>query len=84
MDCGGIIMNRYLSPDNKSRHSRKTTDTFEMANGIIMQTSIQCVAMQPNNLEELPSEEIEFLSNYLILLTIINQELLIIMNSFMH
>ena len=61
MDWGGIIMNRYLSPDNKSRHSRKTTDTFEMASGIIMQTSIQCVAMQPNNLDELPREEIEFL-----------------------
>ena len=61
MDWGGIIMNRYLSQDNKSRHSRKTTDTFEMASGIIMQTSIQCVAMQPNNLNELPREEIEFL-----------------------
>ena len=61
MDWGGIIMNRYMSPDNKSRHSRKTTDTFELASGIIMQTSIQCVAMQPNNLKELPHEEIDFL-----------------------
>ena len=50
MDWGGIIMNRYLSRDNKSRHSRKTTDTFEMASGIIMQTSVQCVAIYPNNL----------------------------------
>jgi hypothetical protein len=61
MDSGGIIMNKYLSKDNKSRHSRKTTDIFEMASGIIMQTSVQCVAMQPNNLEELPQFEMDFL-----------------------
>ena len=61
MDWGGIIMNKYLSKDNKSRHSRKTTDLFEMASGIIMQTSVQCVAMQPNNLEELPQFEMDFL-----------------------
>ena len=61
MDWGGIIMNKYLSKDNKSRHSRKTTDIFELASGIIMQTSVQCVAMQPNNLTELPQFEMDFL-----------------------
>jgi len=61
MDWGGIIMNKYLSPDNKSRHPRHTTDIFEMASGIIMQTSVQCVAMQPNNLQELPQFEMDFL-----------------------
>ena len=61
MDWGGVIMNRHLSRDNKSRHSRKTTDVFEMASGIIMQTSVQCIAMQPNNLEELPQIEMDFL-----------------------
>jgi len=61
MDYGGIIMNRYLSKDNKSRHKRTTTDAFEMASGITNQTSVQCVAMQPNNLNELPQFEIDFL-----------------------
>ena len=61
MDWGGVIMNKYLSKDNKSRHTRKTTDIFEMASGITMQTSVQCVAMQPNNLEELPQFEMDFL-----------------------
>ena len=61
MDWGGIIMNRYLSRDNKSRHSRKTTDVFEMASGITMQSAIQCVAIQPNNLTELPQVELDFL-----------------------
>ena len=61
MDWGGIIMNKWMSRDNKSRHTRKTTDIFEMAAGIIMQTPIQCVAIQPNNLDELPQFELDFL-----------------------
>ena len=61
MDWGGITMNKYLSRDNKSRHPRHTTDIFEMASGLIMQTSVQCVAMQPNNLQELPQFEMDFL-----------------------
>ena len=49
MDWGGIIMNKRLSPDNQSRHPRHTTDIFEMA------------AIQPNNLDELPEFELDFL-----------------------
>ena len=63
MDWGGVIMNRYMSKDNKSRHTRKTTDVFEMASGITIQTSVQCVAIQPNNLDELPEVEINFLKD---------------------
>ena len=61
MDWGGIIMNHHMSTDNQSRHKRHTTDIFEMASGITMQTAIQCVAMQPNNLSELPQFELDFL-----------------------
>ena len=63
MDWGGTIMNRYMSRDNKSRHTRKTTDVFEMAASITIQTSIQCVAIQPNNLTELPQVELDFLKS---------------------
>ena len=59
MDWGGVIMNKYLSKDNKTRHTRKTTDAFEIASAYIMQTAIQCVAMQPNNLQELSEQELE-------------------------
>ena len=61
MDWGGTIMNKYISRDNKSRHRRYTTDIFEMAVAITTQTRIQCIAMQPNNLQELPQFEIDFL-----------------------
>ena len=61
MDWGGVIMNKYMSRDNKSRHTRKTTDMFEIASGITNQTAIQCIAMQPNNLQELNSVTLDFL-----------------------
>ena len=61
MDWGGTIMNRYMSKDNKSRHTRKTTDMFEIASSITIQTSVQCIAIQPNNLQELPQVELELL-----------------------
>lgn len=61
MDWGGVIMNRYMSKDNKKRHQRYTTDAFEMASGITNQSSVQCVAIQPNNLSELPQFELDFL-----------------------
>ena len=61
MDWGGTIMNKYLSRDNKSRHKRYTTDIFEMAAAITIKTPIQCIAMQPNNLDELPQFELDFL-----------------------
>ena len=63
MDWGGVIMNKYMSRDNKSRHQRQTTDAFEMATAFTNQAAIQCVAMQPNNLKELPEFELSFLKN---------------------
>lgn len=61
MDWGGTIMNRRMSRDNKSRHSRYTSDVFEMAAAIVNQASLQCIALQPNNLGELPGFELDFL-----------------------
>ena len=61
MDWGGTIMNKYLSRDTKSRHRRYTTDIFEMAASITTQTRVQCIAMQPNNFDELPQFELDFL-----------------------
>ena len=61
MDWGGVIMNKYMSKDNKTRHTRKTTDAFEIASAFTNQTAIQCIAMQPNNLQELPQAELDFL-----------------------
>ena len=60
-DWGGVMMNHHMSRDNKSRHQRYTSDVFEMASAIVIQTSVNCVAIYPNNLEELPQFELDFL-----------------------
>ncbi len=56
-------MNKYLSKDNKRRHRRYTSDVFEMAAAIVNQSSVQCIAIQPNNLTELPQVELDFLKS---------------------
>lgn len=61
MDWGGTIMNTRMSRDNKRRHQRYTTNVFEMAAAVVIQTSVQCIAMQPNNLTELTADELAFL-----------------------
>ena len=61
MDWGGVIMNKYLSKDNKSRHQRFTTNTFEMATGITNQCAVNCVALTPQALPEIPAFQQEFL-----------------------
>lgn len=61
MDWGGTIMNTRMSRDNKRRHRRYTTNVFEMAAAVVIQTSVQCIAMQPNNLTELTADELAFL-----------------------
>ena len=69
IDWGGIIMNHHISRDNQSRHKRYTTDIFELATGIVLQTSVNCVAMYPNNILPptggteggLPQFELDFL-----------------------
>lgn len=63
MDWGGTIMNRKMSRNNKDRHSRHTSDVFEMASAIVNQASVQCIAIQPNNLTELPQLELDFLKS---------------------
>ena len=63
MDWGGCMMNHWLNKEDKpgKRHRRYTSDTFEMASGIINQSTINCVDMQPSNLDSLQQFEIDFL-----------------------
>lgn len=60
-DWGGVMMNKYLSRDNASRHQRYTSDVFEMATAITNQSSVNCVCLYPNNMTELPQWELDWL-----------------------
>ncbi|MBQ3857571.1 MAG: glycoside hydrolase family 97 catalytic domain-containing protein [Prevotella sp.] len=60
-DWGGVIMNRYMSRDNKSRHPRYTSDVFEMATAITNQVAFNCVEITPESEKTLSDWEIDFL-----------------------
>ena len=60
-DWGGVMMNKCMSRDNKSRHQRFTSDVFEMATAITNQSSVNCVCLYPNNLEDVPQWELDWL-----------------------
>ena len=60
-DWGGVMMNKYMSRDNNSRHQRFTSDVFEMATAITNQSSVNCVCLYPNNLEDVPQWELDWL-----------------------
>ena len=62
-DWGGVMMNKYLSKDNKSRHQRYTSDVFEMATAITNQSSVNCICLYPNNLQDVPLWELDWLKN---------------------
>ncbi len=60
-DWGGVIMNRWMSKDNKSRHRRYTSDVFELATSITNQCSVNCVELTPQAMEGLPQFEMDYL-----------------------
>ena len=62
-DWGGVMMNKYMSKDNKSRHQRFTSDVFEMATAITNQSSVNCICLYPNNLQDVPQWELDWLKN---------------------
>lgn len=60
-DWGGVIMNDHMSRDNSSRHPRYTSRLFELATTVTNQTSINCVAVTPNVVDNLNFLEKDFL-----------------------
>ena len=62
-DWGGVMMNKYFSKDNKSRHQRYTSDVFEMATAITNQSSVNCICLYPNNLQDVSQWELDWLKN---------------------
>lgn len=62
-DWGGVMMNKYFSKDNKSRHQRYTSDVFEMATAITNRSSVNCICLYPNNLQDVPQWELDWLKN---------------------
>ncbi|MDN3594435.1 glycoside hydrolase family 97 protein [Zunongwangia endophytica] len=61
MEFGGILLNKYLNKGNKEGQERLTSDAFQLATGVLFQNPVQMFALTPNNLEDVPEFELDFL-----------------------
>lgn len=61
MEFGGVVLNDYLNRGNKSGQKRLTTDAFQLATGVLFQNPVQMFALTPNNLDDAPKFELDFL-----------------------
>lgn len=61
MEFGGVVLNKYLNKGNKEGQKRLTTNAFQLATGVLFQNPVQMFAITPNNLNEVPEYELEFM-----------------------
>jgi hypothetical protein len=63
MEFGGVILNKYLNKGNKEGQKRLTTDIFQLATSVLFQNPMQFFALTPNNLNDVPEFELDFMRN---------------------
>lgn len=63
MEFGGVLLNKYLNKGNTKGQLRLTTDAFQLATAVLFQNPVQMFGLTPNNLEDVPAFELEFLRN---------------------
>lgn len=63
MEFGGVLLNKYLTKENKDRNKRLITDAFQLATAVLFQNPVQPFALTPNNLTDVPAFEIDFMKN---------------------
>src|SRR5690606_18541808 len=61
MEFGGVLLNKFLNKGNKEGPQRLTTDIFQLATGVLFQNPVQLFALTPNNLQDVPLFEIDFM-----------------------
>lgn len=61
MEFGGVLLNKYLTRENRDRNKRLTTDAFQLATAVLFQNPVQMFGLTPNNLIDVPSFEIDFM-----------------------
>ncbi len=61
MEFGGVLLNKFLTKENKGNKERLTTDGFQLATSILFQNPVQMFAITPNNLTDVPKFEIDFI-----------------------
>lgn len=62
MDFGGTFLQRHLNKKNNEKGSlRRTTDPFELAAAVVVQSPVQNFSLSPRDLLDQPAWEIDFM-----------------------
>ncbi|MBR4846219.1 MAG: glycoside hydrolase family 97 protein, partial [Bacteroidaceae bacterium] len=61
MEFGGVLLNKRYNRTNDGGTTRRTTDIFQLATGVLFQNTIQNFALAPNNLTDAPALCIDFM-----------------------
>lgn len=61
MEFGGVLLNKHNNRTNDGGTTRRTTDIFQLATGVLFQNPIQNFALAPNNLTDAPTLCIDFM-----------------------
>jgi len=61
MEFGGVLLNKFLNKGNEKGQERLTTDAFQLATSVLFQNPVQMFGLTPNNLEDVPAFELDFL-----------------------
>ena len=61
MEFGGTILNKRLNRTNDGGTTRRTGDAFQLATAVLFQNPVQFFGITPNNLEDAPTEAIDFM-----------------------
>jgi len=63
MEFGPVLLNKRHNRTNNGGHTRRTSETFQLATAILFQNPVQFFAITPNNLTEMPGFVIDFMKN---------------------
>ena len=61
MEFGGVFLNKRNNRTNDGGTTRRTTDIFQLATGVLFQNPIQNFALAPNNLTDAPALCLDFM-----------------------
>ncbi len=61
MEFGGVLLNNFLNKGNTKGQERLTSNTFQLATSVLFQNPIQMFGLTPNNLEDTPKYQLDFL-----------------------
>ncbi|WP_206688683.1 glycoside hydrolase family 97 protein [Aestuariibaculum suncheonense] len=61
MEFGGVVLNKFLNKGNEAGQKRLTSNVFQLATSVLFQNPVQMFALTPNNLQDTPKYQLDFL-----------------------